>query len=828
MIFVAMPQIELAGTSWLVRGYNNGREAVVSVLEDTELTMEFAADSTVAGAAGCNRFTGAFETVAQTVSFGPLATTRMMCMGEGVVEQEDAFLAALGTVDTWEIRGERAQLRTAGGALAVDLVSAITGSVFIRTRQALPEDAVLNVQLQDVSRADVAAIVLGESERPLSRTPRGSSTPPRRCIRCSRGTAGNSVWSWSWRTQVGDAGLMDTPWRQWYRDTRSADGVVLFVALFVRVWLLVDSMDAPTFYYPVVDAATYDLAARSLVDGNGLDWRFFWQPFLYPVSLAGIYAVTGGSILAAKIVQLLVGVATCWLVLRVARRLFGPGTGVIAGIACAMHGPMMFFEGELLATGWATFWAILLLDRFTLARLDDPPRAWALTGALCALAVLTRPTFLPAVALATVVVLWKARGGMLVMRGGTLIGVFFLLTIPVAMLGSVTASHPSFLPASGAMNLYLGNHHEPCETLTIRPGEGWKELVGRARPAGEGDLVANRAFFREQLEQNLADHPGAIVSGIGRKLVQVFSSRELPRNVDPYGQNEWSRSLSDLMFRLGGFGVPMGFIIPFAFVGAWTARRRIPRVFYVFVGIYLLAVVAVFVSARYRMPVVPALCILAAAGLVSFVEAIRARQVRAVFVTSSTFILVALLASLPGPFCEEEIDYRAETLYAVAYAQHNKGEREKAAVTYQQALAQRPDYVELINQYALLMSQQGRSEEAIRLWTRAARLEPGNLTVRLNLGRAFAIQERHAEALEHYEAALGIQASNADALLGAGFALLGVARFEEGVDHLERAIRRNRAFAGRMPVVIDGLRSVGRGDLAARLEAEVRRAGGPR
>ncbi len=168
MIFVAMPQIELAGTSWLVRGYNNGREAVVSVLEDTELTMEFAADSTVAGAAGCNRFTGAFETVAQTVSFGPLATTRMMCMGEGVVEQEDAFLAALGTVDTWEIRGERAQLRTAGGALAVDLVSAITGSVFIRTRQALPEDAVLNVQLQDVSRADVAAIVLGESERPLS------------------------------------------------------------------------------------------------------------------------------------------------------------------------------------------------------------------------------------------------------------------------------------------------------------------------------------------------------------------------------------------------------------------------------------------------------------------------------------------------------------------------------------------------------------------------------------------------------------------------------------------------------------------------------------
>ena len=63
----------------------------------------------------------------------------------------------MGTVATWEIRGERAQLRTADGALAVDLVSAVTGVALVRTRQELPPDAILTVQLQDVSRADAAA-----------------------------------------------------------------------------------------------------------------------------------------------------------------------------------------------------------------------------------------------------------------------------------------------------------------------------------------------------------------------------------------------------------------------------------------------------------------------------------------------------------------------------------------------------------------------------------------------------------------------------------------------------------------------------------------------
>ena len=117
------PQPEgLAGTAWKVTGYNNGRQAVVSVLTGTELTMEFSADGRVAGSAGCNRYTGSFKQDGKTLSFGPAAATRRMCVEpEGVMEQEQQFLKALETVATVRHEADRAELRTVDGALAVTL-----------------------------------------------------------------------------------------------------------------------------------------------------------------------------------------------------------------------------------------------------------------------------------------------------------------------------------------------------------------------------------------------------------------------------------------------------------------------------------------------------------------------------------------------------------------------------------------------------------------------------------------------------------------------------------------------------------------------------------
>ena len=120
------PQVQdVAGTEWRVTGYNNGRQAVVGVLEGTTLTMAFAADGKVSGSAGCNDYMGTYAQSGESLKFGPSATTRRMCaQPAGVMEQEQAFLKSLQMVASARQEGNRLELRSVDGALAVALARA--------------------------------------------------------------------------------------------------------------------------------------------------------------------------------------------------------------------------------------------------------------------------------------------------------------------------------------------------------------------------------------------------------------------------------------------------------------------------------------------------------------------------------------------------------------------------------------------------------------------------------------------------------------------------------------------------------------------------------
>lgn len=119
--FVAQ-ETSLADTSWKALSYNNGKQAVVSVISGSELTVAFDAVGRISGNAGCNAFTGSYKLEdGGKIAIGPLATTRKLCNApEGVMEQEAQFIAALEQAATYRIEGDRLQLRTAEGATAAN------------------------------------------------------------------------------------------------------------------------------------------------------------------------------------------------------------------------------------------------------------------------------------------------------------------------------------------------------------------------------------------------------------------------------------------------------------------------------------------------------------------------------------------------------------------------------------------------------------------------------------------------------------------------------------------------------------------------------------
>ncbi len=112
---------DLAGTSWQVIGYNNGKQAVVSVMAGTEMDIQFGKDGTVSGKSGCNTYNGPYTVNGNQITIGPLASTMMACSDPaGIMDQEQQYLTALGTAATYQIENNVLELRTSDGALAAD------------------------------------------------------------------------------------------------------------------------------------------------------------------------------------------------------------------------------------------------------------------------------------------------------------------------------------------------------------------------------------------------------------------------------------------------------------------------------------------------------------------------------------------------------------------------------------------------------------------------------------------------------------------------------------------------------------------------------------
>jgi heat shock protein HslJ len=114
----------LTGTTWLVTGYNNGRGGFSSLLRDTDVTAVFVDDGSLVGSAGCNQYTTSYQIDGDSITIGPVGLTRKMCNDpEGIMEQEQAYLAALESAATFSIKGDRLELRDTEGTRMVAYVA---------------------------------------------------------------------------------------------------------------------------------------------------------------------------------------------------------------------------------------------------------------------------------------------------------------------------------------------------------------------------------------------------------------------------------------------------------------------------------------------------------------------------------------------------------------------------------------------------------------------------------------------------------------------------------------------------------------------------------
>ncbi len=110
----------LTGTSWVLTSYS-GEMGTRRALETAPVTLIFdRTTNSLGGIAGCNQYSADYEADEGDFSItGPITQTKKACTGEGVMEQEQHYLNALGAAEAYQIENDT--LTITGGGWTLEL-----------------------------------------------------------------------------------------------------------------------------------------------------------------------------------------------------------------------------------------------------------------------------------------------------------------------------------------------------------------------------------------------------------------------------------------------------------------------------------------------------------------------------------------------------------------------------------------------------------------------------------------------------------------------------------------------------------------------------------
>ncbi|MFQ5526270.1 MAG: tetratricopeptide repeat protein [Thermoanaerobaculia bacterium] len=573
---------------------------------------------------------------------------------------------------------------------------------------------------------------------------------------------------------------------------------IFVLALAVRALYFGQIRDSPFFESPVIDARTYHERAVGVARGEWHEDGVFWQPPLYPYALGALYGVFGPKIAVARLVQLLLGAVVCVLAALLALRLHGRLAAWTAGIALSLCGPMIFFEAELLNPALSlalNLGALLLLvpgspcaetSTGALSELGRLPLGrWLAAGLLLGLSALSRSdvlAFATLVALAPLVA--RAVPAFSRWKRTALFGVAVALPILPATAHNV-AFGGEWVPISSnfGINFYLGNSGDYERTVGIRPGLHWQQLMLEPVRAGiaEDDSSGKSAWWTARALGSIREDPGAWFSGLGKKIALGVAAAETGRNLDP----RFFGRYAPLLDRLPGWG----FIFPLGAVGLLLAlRARRDAILVLYLVCYALTLLAFFVSARYRLPMMPVLAVLGGYALDRIWADWRARSRSRAVALASAVAIVAVVVRLDA-LGVEPVD-EADGHYLVAKALANRDRHTEARASLEKALALDPRHWDAVFDMAAAEINLGRPARAVPLYERILANYPEDRESVLAMADALMRLGREPEAMARLtEAATGPLASP-NLVFNASRMMFSVGRVDEAVDVASKALAR--------------------------------------
>ncbi|MCX7834649.1 MAG: glycosyltransferase family 39 protein [bacterium] len=381
------------------------------------------------------------------------------------------------------------------------------------------------------------------------------------------------------------------------------------------IWLIAFSK-TPFYQFLLVDARTYDEAARWILQNGWIPNTVFERAPLYTYFVAIIYTLFSADPLWVRMVQIGIGATNAVLMYYWIRNGFYENTARIAAMITASYGILIYHDTDLLNPTVGLFFLLLYLFLSTTnpsyqfkIRFLETNRLYFAAISL-SFAVLTIPTLIFALPYMVFRQKWKSAKEF-ISSYWKLIGLTLSLPILVIVFQWIKFGEP-ILSLQGGVNLYIGNNPYADGYTAEVPGfgAGWTfpELKHRLEVEKKQPIKWHQLdkHYRNLSIQFWLEQPLKAIQLFLKKVGYLLFYQEISNTFDIHQfirEFRWSRPL---LF-VGWWCIAPLAISGFIFTilkKAHHTEHYLKPLYWTILSLSL-GILLFFVNTRYRLPLVP-------------------------------------------------------------------------------------------------------------------------------------------------------------------------------------------------------------------------------
>ncbi|MFH1349980.1 MAG: glycosyltransferase family 39 protein [Pseudomonadota bacterium] len=431
---------------------------------------------------------------------------------------------------------------------------------------------------------------------------------------------------------------------------------ILFLSLFLRIWALLDLKTSVYFDFMLWDERVYHTWAAELATGTSKSLLHFRLAPLPAYVMALVYWIFSPDIYYIRILNIIFGVLTCFLVYHTGKEMANRTTGLIACLIAAIYKPFIFYSIVPLKTALSVFLFALTIYLFVAILNRNSFIKTLILGITIGLMLNVRPNCIVLIPLMPLCVLWISlrRGSPL----KTIIVVlilyvlgFTLSTIPFAVRNYRISGRFTPTTSQSGFALYLGNnlqnpspYFRPVPFASASPFEQGIHLIVEASRRAEKKLTEREAssFWARETIKIALDQPVPFIKKISRKILVLFNRFEA-------GDHYHIGFVSDFVRFFRFPFLPIWAILPFGMAGMVTMALRSKKfrcIGLVFLS-YASTLVIFFTSTRFRLPLMDILIPLAVMEIGDLFSLIKKRQLQKTGFHASIVAVFFIVAFIP-------------------------------------------------------------------------------------------------------------------------------------------------------------------------------------